>query len=235
MVPESYSFTWVGKRVLIASGPTSAPLDDVRRITNRSSGRLGATLALNFFDLGALVVHLQGEQSLTAHDLRSSLDESRYRVNSFETVDELKALLMREAPQVDIILMAAAVLDYVPAEIVEGKRRSSDEQWTVVFRRGEKLIERIHEWAPDAMLVGFKLESRITVDELHARASDLMNRSGAALVVANLQEQVSSTAHAAYIIEGRELNQRIGPIQGREEIAARLAERLTIKLSQKAV
>ncbi|MDP8245219.1 MAG: phosphopantothenoylcysteine decarboxylase [Candidatus Hinthialibacter antarcticus] len=217
-----------GKSILIASGPTSAPLDDVRTVTNKSSGRLGSVIAYRLHQCGARVEQLAGRGSLTAPALYPQQQLSGLVVTPFETVDELKqALQVRLKDRaVDAVIMAAAVLDYIP-ERVEGKKSSSDDVWTVIFRRGEKLIEQIQHWAPDTLIVGFKLESRISLDELTARAENLMARSQAKIVIANRLEEVCEDSHIAYMMVSSEQRTEVSAaLPSREAIAERLAIQL---------
>lgn len=209
------------RRILIASGPTSAPLDDVRFITNRSTGRLGAVIARALSDAGADVVQLAGEASVTALDMGTVQD--RIEVERFFTVDDLKNVLRARLTQerVDAVIMAAAVLDYIPIESTQGKHRSDLDEWTVTLRRGEKIIERIQEWAPQTVLVGFKLESRISLEALTDRAGDLLERANAKLVIANRIEEIGADKHVGYFVTRNELGEATlsEPLPTREAIA----------------
>lgn len=216
------------KSILVVSGPTTAPLDDVRFITNRSSGRLGSVIAYALHQRGARVEQLAGQGSLTAQVMYPNQPLERLSVTPFDSVDDLKQAMQSrlQTQTVDAVIMAAAVLDYVPQR-TPGKRASIDDEWTVTFRRGEKLIEHIHLWAPDALIVGFKLESQISLDELRARAENLMQRSQAKIVVANRLEEVSEDSHIAYMMVSSEQGTEVSAaLPSREAIAERLAIQL---------
>jgi phosphopantothenoylcysteine synthetase/decarboxylase len=190
-----------GKKIILASGPTFAPIDAVRSITNRSTGRLGCAIANSLIRAGADILFLQGETSASPSNPFPDARKECLHVESFYTVQDLKQLLRKhiESGQFDAVIMAAAVLDYIP-EPCEGKKSSQDEQWTVTFHRGEKLIERIRDWSSSITIVGFKLESQISMPDLTSRAMNLMERSGAEIVVANRVEEVGDHTHIAYII-----------------------------------
>lgn len=223
-----------GKSILIASGPTSAPLDDVRSITNQSSGRLGSVIAKTLYEHGANVEQLAGRGSLTAISLYPNQPLDKLTVTHFETVDELKFALQERLQNqaIDVVIMAVAVLDYIPDRI-EGKKHSSNETWTVTFRRGEKLIEQIQHWAPDTVIVGFKLESRISLGELQNRAEDLIARSNAKVVIANRLEEVGEQSHIAYMMVPTESGLQVSEaLESREKIAERLAAQLEITLGK---
>jgi len=225
-----------GKRILITSGPTFAPLDAVRAITNRSTGRLGCAIANSLWKHGAEVVMLAGETSLVPGATPYAGGKANLTVERFYTISDLKNLLEKYLTTqcFQAVVMAAAVLDYVPVESLEGKKRSDEDTWVIRLRRGEKLIERIKSWVPDVFLVGFKLEARIGQDELIARAADLMNRARADLVVANRLEDIDASRHVAYLIEAgkKEADLCVSePLRTREAIAESLAVRLGERLA----
>ncbi len=221
-----------GKSILVASGPTTAPLDYVRFITNRSSGRLGSVIAHALCQHGANVEQLAGQRSVTVGSMYPGHGFENLAITRFETVDDLKTLMRSrlESQIVDVVIMAAAVLDYIP-ERIEGKKPSCDDEWTVKFHRGEKLIEQFQHWRPETLVVGFKLETGISEQELFKRAEQLMERSHAKIVVANRLEDVSHTDHTAYLVykTNRGVNLS-GPLASREEIAERLAAELINQL-----
>lgn len=101
-----------GVKLLITAGPTREPIDAVRVITNRSSGRMGAALALAARDLGAGVHVLAGPGVAPPPGVG---------VERFETAEELGRLLERRAPEADAVWHAAAVSDFRPAHVAPGK------------------------------------------------------------------------------------------------------------------
>lgn len=219
------------RKILLASGPTYAPIDAVRYITNRSTGRLGSTLAQRLHHAGAEVVFLAGEGSQTPLSLFPRESFPRLQVEGYMTVEELKRALKHHIGLgVDVVFMAAAVLDYIPVEPMEGKQSSAEEEWTVRFRRGEKLIERIRDWSKNVLVVGFKLEKGGSLDELRRKAIDLMDRADAEFVVANRVEEIGDGGHRAYIFE-RNDDSIPEPLETREAIARHMTERLSIVLN----
>lgn len=225
-----------GKTILLTSGPTYAPLDAVRVITNRSSGRLGCAIAERCLEESATVLHLAGEGSASLLNEANAVNKAYYRVQRFGTVPELKALMRQALSQqkIDAVIMAAAVLDYIPENVESGKKRSQEYEWVVKFKRGEKLIEQIRSWSKDVLIVGFKLESQITLEELKARAENLMQRSDAEAVVANLMEEVASEHHTAYLIQ-RSTNKGITmspPLRDRLTIAESLCQSMAERLNR---
>ena len=105
-----------GIRVVVSSGPTEEPLDDVRFLTNRSSGKMGAAVARAAILMGAKVTVVAGPQ-------RAALPLSATVVN-VRTALEMRAAVLDAVKDADYFVSVAAVADYRPAEPVKGKIRS---------------------------------------------------------------------------------------------------------------
>ena len=137
-----------GRRVLVTAGGTREPLDAVRFLGNRSSGRMGAALAAEARRRGA-------EVTLIASNLSVPAPVGVDVVPAPTAADVAREALGRDA---DVVLMAAAVADYRPAEPEAGKRPKDDEPWTVTL---EPTTDVLHELgarrAPRtrSVLVGF--------------------------------------------------------------------------------
>jgi phosphopantothenoylcysteine decarboxylase/phosphopantothenate--cysteine ligase len=111
-----------GKHVLVSAGGTREPLDSVRFLGNRSSGRMGVALAAEARRRGATV-------TLLAANLAVSPPDGVAVVEVPTAADmEREALARRDA---DVVLMAAAVADYRPAAVTYGKRAKTDERWDI--------------------------------------------------------------------------------------------------------
>ncbi len=111
-----------GRRVLVTAGGTREPLDSVRYLGNRSSGRMGVALAEAARDRGAAV-------TLLAANLQVPAPEGVEVVPAPTAADLRREALARA--DADVVLMAAAVADYRPAETIDGKRPKSSEPWSV--------------------------------------------------------------------------------------------------------
>jgi phosphopantothenoylcysteine synthetase/decarboxylase len=193
-----------GKRVLITSGPTRANLDAVRYISNRSTGRLGARIAVEALERGAQVILLAGPESAVPSDANLPAEQlGRLRILPVETVADLVEALQREltGPEPpDAIVHAMAVLDYVPESASTEKTASGRNEWEIRLVTAPKVIRSIKEWAPQTYLVQFKLEVGKSDDRLReiALASLLANRGD--LVVANDLQKIRDEEHPALII-----------------------------------
>jgi phosphopantothenoylcysteine decarboxylase/phosphopantothenate--cysteine ligase len=140
--------TLAGKRVLVSAGGTREPLDSVRYVGNRSSGRMGVALAVEARRRGARVTLLAANLAVPAPD----------GIEVLET--PTAADLAREARAcagADVVLMAAAVADYAPQPIA-GKRAKSDEAWDLRLEPTEDVLKSLGEARNGAVLVGFGAE-----------------------------------------------------------------------------
>jgi phosphopantothenoylcysteine decarboxylase/phosphopantothenate--cysteine ligase len=138
----------VGRTVLVTAGGTREPLDSVRYIGNRSSGRMGVALAEEARRRGARVTLLAANLAVPAPE----------GVEVIET--PTAAALAREAKArsaVDVVLMAAAVADYAP-DPLEGKRPKSGESWGLSLRPTEDVLAGFGESKNGTVLVGFGAE-----------------------------------------------------------------------------
>jgi phosphopantothenoylcysteine decarboxylase/phosphopantothenate--cysteine ligase len=168
------------KNILITCGPTWVAIDDLRVISNISSGVMGQTLARDLARAGGKVTLLEGP-------VRASLRDKRIRVVKFTFFDELKTLLFRELRErsFDIVIHAAAVADYRPAKKQRRKISSQLREWQLKLTPTPKLIERIKKTSPHSFLVGFKLESTSSLSVLKKKTERLRITAGCDLVVAN--------------------------------------------------
>jgi phosphopantothenoylcysteine decarboxylase / phosphopantothenate---cysteine ligase len=142
------SDTLAGRRVLVAAGGTREPLDSVRFVGNRSSGRMGVALAEEARRRGA-------EVTLLAANLAVPAPEGIEVVETPTAAD-----LAREAKahaDADVVLMAAAVADYAP-EPVAGKRPKTGEDWQLTLHPTEDILRALDESRNGSVLVGFGAE-----------------------------------------------------------------------------
>ena len=215
----------VGKRILITSGPTRGPLDAVRYITNKSTGRLGVILAREALFRGACVTFVYGKGSLLPEaDELGPEPFSRLKLVEIETVFEL-AEAMRdqlETERYDAVLHSMAVLDYVPERYIEEKTRSGQDEWWIKLVRTPKVIKLIKELQPQTLLVSFKLEVHKSEEELIRIAHQSLLANRADLVLANDLYQIEQGRHVGYIVNPA--GEVEGVVEGKEEIARKLLD-----------
>lgn len=154
------STTLAGKRVLITSGPTQEPIDAVRFLSNRSSGKMGAALARAATMLGAEVTVVTGPASAPLPPVE---------IHRVRTAREMLSVAEPLAPGADWILGAAAVADYRPEETFAGKLRRSTEPTSLTLVPNPDVLARLASMAkPDCVKVGFAAEHGL--DEAGIRA-----------------------------------------------------------------
>lgn len=140
-----------GKTVLITSGPTQEPIDDVRFLTNRSSGKMGAALTRAALLMGAKVTVVSGPTAVPLSQLAS--------IERVQTADEMLEASLRHAPDADIIIGAAAVSDYKVANRHAGKLRREDGVPEISLAPNPDIIGTLAKSAkPGAILVAFAAE-----------------------------------------------------------------------------
>ncbi len=215
----------VHKRILITSGPTRGPLDAVRYITNKSTGRLGVILAREALSRGARVTFIYGKGSLVPDADELGPDpSSRLKLVEIETVPELLEVMRGEleGEQYDAVLHSMAVLDYVPERCVEEKTRSGQDEWWIKLVRTPKVIKLIKELQPRTVLVGFKLEVQKSEEELIQIAHQSLLANRANLVLANDLQQIERGRHVGYIVNPE--GEVEGVAEGKEAIARKLLD-----------
>jgi phosphopantothenoylcysteine decarboxylase/phosphopantothenate--cysteine ligase len=161
-------------RVLVAYGPTHEPIDDVRFIGNRSSGRMGVSIAEACAAAGCTVTAAAGPGTPAP---------AGARLVRFRTAADLLALLRAEWPGHDVLVMAAAVADYRPRATVAGKMRREDGARTLELEPTEDILAGLAATTrSDQYVIGFALERP---DELDASAAAKLARKRADAIVAN--------------------------------------------------
>tara|TARA_R110002072_G_scaffold4708_2_gene32983 strand:+ start:3364 stop:5013 length:1650 start_codon:yes stop_codon:yes gene_type:complete len=202
-------------RALVTAGGTAEPLDDVRVLTNRSTGRFGAAIA-NALAAAGVEVTLLGSEGLYARQIPLA---GSIRQVHFESTDQLASALeagLAEGP--DLVFMAAAVSDYRP-EAAQGKISSKAEERTLRLTRTPKLLDTLWRACPDAYLVGFKLLSGVSREELEHVARGQIERAHLDLCVANDLQELGGPTHPVLLVDAEAALRVEGPRQ-------RVAERL---------
>lgn len=156
---------------VVTAGGTREAIDDVRVLANGSTGRFGTALAEALLDQGFRVLLLLSDGSCVRPDPR--LDVQRF--GGHADLDAAIDRAMARTP--DLVIMAAAVADYLP-ETREGKLRSNASHLTLTLERAPKLLATLRQRSrPTTLIVGFKLLSHVTeatlIDTAHAQVQDL--------------------------------------------------------------
>jgi phosphopantothenoylcysteine decarboxylase/phosphopantothenate--cysteine ligase len=166
-----------GRRVLVTAGPTLEDVDPVRYLGNRSSGRMGFALAAEAARRGAVVTLVAGPTGVDAPAVHELV-----RVRS---ASEMHREVIARADGVDVVIMAAAVADYAPAERARQKVQKSQDTLTLVLRKTPDILGDLGQRRVSAgggpLLIGFAAETENVVTSATAKRE----RKHADLIVAN--------------------------------------------------
>ncbi|EIC28830.1 phosphopantothenoylcysteine decarboxylase/phosphopantothenate--cysteine ligase [Methylomicrobium album BG8] len=209
-----------GMKVLISAGPTREPLDPVRYLTNRSSGKMGYALAEAARDMGASVILVSGPTQLPPP---AQVDLVRV-----ETAAEMYEAVIARAEASDIYIGAAAVADYTPAETQSEKIKKRGDTATLVLRKTRDILAEVAALEKRPFTVGFAAE---TVD-LEAYALDKLARKNLDMIAANWVGQAEGgfdsdrNALEVFWKGGREALAMTGKKRLADRLTALIAERL---------
>jgi len=162
-----------GRRVLVTAGGTREPIDAVRFVGNRSSGRQGHALARNAAQRGADVVLVTTNPTSAP---------SGVRIVEVSTAEEMHRACTAEAPEADLVVMAAAVADFRPRRAVDRKLKKDKGILSVDFEPTADILACLGAAKPDGqVLVGFAAET----DNVESNAAAKLDRKNLDMIVAN--------------------------------------------------
>ena len=163
-----------GQRVLVTAGPTQEAMDPVRFLSNHSTGKMGYAVAARAAMRGADVMLVSGPTALAT-------PEGVQRVDIVSARDMYDAVLSR-ADRQDMIIKAAAVGDYRPAETASEKLKKGDGEMTVALARNPDILAELgRRKHPGQLLCGFAMETQNLLDN----AADKLRRKNCDMLVAN--------------------------------------------------
>jgi len=166
--------SWRGVRVLVTAGPTREPLDPVRYLTNRSSGKMGYALTEAARLRGAEVTLVTGPTALPP--------PGGVEVVRVETALEMRDAALSRAEGAEIIVAAAAVADYRPAEFSQQKIKKSGQSPTLSLTPNDDILALLGRLKrPGQTLVGFAAET----DDILGHAREKLNSKNLDWIVAN--------------------------------------------------
>lgn len=169
-----------GKSILVTAGPTREPIDPVRYISNRSSGKMGYAIAEAARRRGANVTLVSGPTTVPAP---AGVTLTRVR-----TAAEMHAAVMAAAPQHQIVIKAAAVADFAPAQVADRKiKKTAADELTITLRKNPDILADVARMSPRPFIVAFAAET----DMVEQNAREKLERKGADLIVANDVADVS--------------------------------------------
>ncbi|NOW02729.1 bifunctional phosphopantothenoylcysteine decarboxylase/phosphopantothenate--cysteine ligase CoaBC [Clostridium beijerinckii] len=163
----------LNKNVVVTAGPTIAPVDPVRFITNRSTGKMGYAIAKEARNRGANVTLISGPTSIIA--------PKDINVVEVSTNEEMKNEVMNIFDEADIVIKSAAVADYKPKNYSTQKIKKGDGELCIEFIRDNDILMELGSRKKNQILVGFAAESQ----ELKENAMSKLQRKNLDYIVAN--------------------------------------------------
>lgn len=234
------------KKIIITAGGTSEKIDNVRKITNSSSGKLGMTIANQLLKENeeVTIYYVCSKNSLRPSDNRIKVIEIEGTIDLKNTIENL---LVKE--KIDYFIHSMAVSDYMTdyvttiekikdsvkksntieeafskIEVIGGSKISSyEDNLVVVLKPTPKIISIIKNISPSTYLVGFKLLDGVPKEELMEVAKKLKAKNRCDLVVANDLSSIRSGEHIAYIINNKD---EIQEAHGKNDIAKKLVKKM---------
>lgn len=163
----------LGKKVLVSSGPTIAPIDPVRYITNRSTGKMGYAIAKEARDRGAEVILVSGPTNLEP--------PKNVKIINIKTNEEMKKEILQNFKWADIVIKSAAVADYKPKEYSKEKIKKGEGDLNICLTRDNDILKFLGEIKTHQVLVGFAAES----DNVLENAERKLKNKNLDFIVAN--------------------------------------------------
>lgn len=205
------------KRVLVTAGPVWVPIDSVRILTNRFSGRTGAAIANGLARAGHEVTLLLGPSTVSV-----DVDDA-VCLEKFVYFDELRSLVEDnlKASTMDAVVHTAAIADYQPQEFYQGKIKSKQEELLIRLKPTVKIIKDIRDLMPNGNLIQFKLEVGLSHSALIDVAYSSLEGNGSDFVVANDLSDMKDGCYRGTLIDK---DKKQSPIFSRESLVEKIIE-----------
>lgn len=234
------------KKIIVTAGGTSEKIDNVRKITNSSTGKLGMIILNNLLkeNNDVIVYYICSKNSLRVIDDRVKVIEIDDTIELKNTVEDLL-----KYEHIDYFIHSMAVSDYMTdyvtttemikksikendnldeafknIDVISGSKISSYESdLVVVLKPTPKIISNIKKISPSTYLVGFKLLDGVSKEELIEVAKNLRDKNNCDLVVANDLKNIRNGNHIGYIIDK---DNKIEEAYSKDDIAKKLVRRI---------
>ena len=216
-----------GEFILVTAGPTQEPIDPVRYISNRSSGKMGYAIAEAAAKRGAHVVLVSGPVNIPA--------ATDVKLIPVRTAQEMRKAVMDHLGEATIIIKSAAVADYYVSDIPKQKLKKTATRLSLELDPTPDILAEIGQRKGDRLLIGFAAETQNLIEEAHRK----MVSKQCDMVVANLVNQdglgFESDQNEVEIITRSGQTVHAGPA-GKKQIAERILDQVAIlRLSLRAV
>jgi len=213
-----------GKNVLITAGPTHEPIDPVRFITNKSSGKMGYSLAEAAIESGARVTLISGPVNLE--------NPPNCHKVSVETAKEMHEAVMHHIKGKDVYIGTAAVSDYSPAEVKNSKIKKDGNRSPLNLKLKENtdILKSVSGLEERPYVVGFAAET----DGLIENAENKLKNKGLNLIVANdvSNEEIGFDSDENEVILITKTEQQLIPRQSKKKISKKIVEFISRRINE---
>ena len=221
-------------KIVVTAGGTSEKIDNVRKITNSGTGKLGLKIVNELLDKyeDVKIYYVCSKNSLRPTDEKVEVIEIE---GTIDLKNNIENLLIQN--KIDYFIHSMAVSDYMVDYITNlesiknnnikvisaNKISSNEDNLVIVLKPTPKIISIIKNISPETYLVGFKLLDGVSKEELISVAKKLRDKNKCDLVVANDLENIRKGNHKAYLIDKKD---NIEEVNGKDIIAKQLVRRL---------
>tara|TARA_Y100001970_G_scaffold289462_1_gene419973 strand:+ start:1275 stop:2477 length:1203 start_codon:yes stop_codon:yes gene_type:complete len=213
-----------GKNLLITAGPTQEPIDPVRFITNKSSGKMGYSLAEAAIESGARVTLISGPVNLEAPN-------NCHKV-SVETAKEMYEAVMHHIKDKDVYIGTAAVSDYSPAEVKNSKIKKDGNKspLNLELKENQDILKSVSELEERPYVVGFAAET----DGLIKNAEKKLKNKGLDLIVANdvSNKEIGFDSDENEVTLITKTEQQLIPKQNKKKISKKIVEFISRRINE---
>lgn len=214
-----------GERILITAGPTHEPIDPVRFLTNRSSGKMGYALAKASHRRGAEVRFIIGPINFQPIP--------HIHTTPVETSLEMNKAVLHHYKSCSIVIKAAAVADYRPKKIFQDKMKKTYKTFTLGLERNPDILYQLGKNKGNRILVGFAAETRNIISQ----AKSKLDKKNLDLIVVNNAHQkkggFGSDSNEVTLIDYEGKIDAL-PLMGKEELADKILDKIKQLQAEKA-
>lgn len=205
------------ERIIVTEGANAEPIDPVRFITNRSTGKMGYAMARVAWRRGAEVTLVSGPTSL--------LPPRGVRFLSVRTAREMQQAVMSHYAQATIVVAAAAVADYRPAHVASQKLKKQEGNFTIELMRNPDILAELSQQKGNRLLVGFATE---TEDVVQNAARKLRKKNLDMIVANDVTQEGAGFGYDTNIVTLIDRSERIEtlPLMSKDEVAHAVYDRL---------
>lgn len=206
-----------GERIIVTAGPNAEPIDPVRFISNRSTGKMGYAMARVAWRRGAEVTLVSGPTALPP--------PRGVRLSPVRTALEMQRAVLAHYPQATMVISAAAVADYRPAQVAPQKLKKSEEDFTIELTRNPDILAELGRQKGNRLLVGFATET----EDVFQNAARKLHSKNLDMIVANdVTQDGAGFAHDTNIVTLIDRSEKVEtlPLMSKDEVAHAVYDRL---------